>query len=319
MLSRRRELQPRLLVDFSQFFGVETNPRKLSAGASLDGRVLMALLTSQEPLTEERGFPRSHTTKPSVIKVVQWKAGQFQSAEVGGETLVPHFVQPADDGFLLVGARCRWRPDGPEKNALLCSWEGAVRSRHTLGDGIEDARVEGDRVWVSYFDEGVFGNYGWGLPNSLEPIGSSGLVAFDMAGRKTFEYDPMKAGTKPIADAYALNVLSEEEVWVYHYTDFPIVRIAGGQYAVWKCGYGGAHGLAIADDMILLVGAYGDLAHGRIMSLQPNGTTNLAKEVIVRTPQGQPMTEARASGIGPKLYLFHGARAYLLDDWSGSG
>ena len=43
-----------------------------------------------------------------------------------------------------------------------------TRATHTL-----------DRqVWVGYFDEGIYGNYGWGRAESEEPVGAYGIVRF---------------------------------------------------------------------------------------------------------------------------------------------
>ena len=33
------------------------------------------------------------------------------------------------------------------------------------------------RIWVSYADEGVYGNFGWGQPGP-PPVGAAGLVCF---------------------------------------------------------------------------------------------------------------------------------------------
>ena len=47
-------------------------------------------------------------------------------------------------------------------------------SRFCLGDGIQDCVVKKDgTIITSYFDEGVFGNYGWD-----EPLGDCGLIAW---------------------------------------------------------------------------------------------------------------------------------------------
>jgi hypothetical protein len=57
-----------------------------------------------------------------------------------------------------------------------------VERTFTIGDGVQDVRTTpGGDVWVSYFDEGVFGNYRWSPPGP-EPIGAPGLVAFDPLG-----------------------------------------------------------------------------------------------------------------------------------------
>ena len=83
------------------------------------------------------------------------------------------YTSPAGEHFLLLGARCAYRENGPDPNAWIVSRDGAVLSRFCLGDGIQDRVVKKDgTIITSYFDEGVFGNYGWD-----EPLGDCGPVS----------------------------------------------------------------------------------------------------------------------------------------------
>src|SRR3984957_16705190 len=46
-------------------------------------------------------------------------------------------VQPMPGGqFLVAGARCRWRRDGPDRNGILYNTGGQVVCEGVLGDGI---------------------------------------------------------------------------------------------------------------------------------------------------------------------------------------
>ena len=53
-----------------------------------------------------------------------------------------HYLRPVGEHFLLLGARCAYREDGPDKNAWIVSRDGAVLSRFCLGDGIQDCVVK---------------------------------------------------------------------------------------------------------------------------------------------------------------------------------
>jgi hypothetical protein len=104
---------------------------------------------------------------------------------------------------------------------------GEAESTFTLGDGVQDVQVSrAGRIWVSYQDEGVFGNYGWGAPNGPAPLGSAGLVCWDTDGTKVWDF-VAPDGLPAIADCYAMNV-SDEAAWACYYTDFPIARVWGG-------------------------------------------------------------------------------------------
>jgi hypothetical protein len=55
-----------------------------------------------------------------------------------------------------------------------------VAAEKTIGDGVARVRVaRSGHVWVGYFDEGVYGNYGWGGGGGgPAPLGAPGLVRF---------------------------------------------------------------------------------------------------------------------------------------------
>jgi len=116
-------------------------------------------------------------------------------------------------------------------------------------------------MWVSYFDEGVLGNYGWG-GRARTPLGQSGLVCWSLEGERLYEFGA-PGGFSPMLDCYAMSTLGDE-AWVCYYTEFPIVRVdAGFSATAWACGLRGAHALAVApgtSPKVALVGDY-DGAH----------------------------------------------------------
>ena len=122
---------------------------------------------------------------PSIYTVVEIKV-DWTEQRVLETSLFPigllkfqfHFLRPVGEHFLLLGARCAYRENGPDTNAWIVSRDGMVRSRFCLGDGIQNCMVKKDgTIITSYFDEGVFGNYGWD-----EPLGSCGLIAWTSEG-----------------------------------------------------------------------------------------------------------------------------------------
>jgi hypothetical protein len=123
-------------------------------------------------------------------------------------------VQRFKDGWLLADAR--------GGRASIYNDAGRLRGNLDLGDASEDLQTTPQgHIWVSYFDEGVFGN-GIGAEGG-------GLVCFDEAGIPVFKYAEFaeKHSLPLIADCYALNVASSEETWISYYTDFPLVCIKG--------------------------------------------------------------------------------------------
>ena len=129
-----------------------------------------------------------------------------------------------DGRVLLVGARCSFRAEGDyDLNGIVIDPLSGRSTRMLLGDGIRGVQVDDlGRIWVSYFDEGIFGNFGWGDPGSA-PVGLAGLVCFSDSGEKIWEY-PYQTHD-PISDCYALNV-SGSQAAIFFYTDFPVCRIS---------------------------------------------------------------------------------------------
>ncbi|MFE0506617.1 hypothetical protein [Peribacillus butanolivorans] len=140
---------------------------------------------------------------------------QYKKIEFHDVPINIHHVQTFSDGtIMLVGSRCEYNEGKPDKNARFYDCNGRFLYALTFGDGIQSVQVdEQDRIWISYFDEGVFGNYGWD-----EPIGRHGLILFDRQGKILWH-----AGEYDISDCYALNVASLDKVCFYYYHDFKFV------------------------------------------------------------------------------------------------
>jgi hypothetical protein len=128
-----------------------------------------------------------------------------------------------DGEVLVVGTRCWRNRDGrAERNACVFDGAGTLRRDFTLGDGINHVQTTSDgSIWVGYFDEGVFGNFGWN-----DPIGSSGIVVFDTVGRPTWRFEP-RGGISVISDCYALNV-DDREAWTCYYTNSRLCESPAG-------------------------------------------------------------------------------------------
>jgi hypothetical protein len=126
-----------------------------------------------------------------------------------------------DGRVLLAGARCRWRgPDDFDKNGVIFDPETGATTRLLLGDGIAALGVDSqDRIWASYFDEGVFGNFGWNRPGPPGP-GAGGLVCFAADGEKLWAFN-RPDNPDFIDDCEALN-MQRHELWAYHYSPFSL-------------------------------------------------------------------------------------------------
>jgi hypothetical protein len=313
-MSTHRVLAAKLVTDLGPSFGPWLDV--VAFGVGMDGSIYAAA-RQREGILEDTGGGVLRKTPPEGIlfMVLGWKEGKLQKLVQERQPLDVSFVQPYPGGILLAAARCPRRPEGAERNAVALDWKGLELRRLTLGDGIQDIRVAGDgMIWTSYFDEGVFGNYGWGRPGP-EPIGASGLVAFTQQGKVQWSYDSDAAGTDSICDAYAMNVAGDDDVWLYFYTEFPIVRITGGEYRAWKFGVGGARAIAIRDKRVVLSGDYNRLGLARIVDLREDGTAVVQEEVTIEDEGGGPMEGARVCGVGSRLFFLKDRQAFVVEDW----
>jgi hypothetical protein len=286
--------------------GVEVGPQQ---------ELLALALAGPPDYREERGgasFARPITPLPHDFVVLTHHQGWCQRTTIPGEHWNFHFVQPLPgDELLLVCARCHWAPKGKhDRNARVYGPDGRLVREFLLGDGIQRVQTTADgRIWTSYFDEGVFGNFGW-----RDPVGASGLVCWDGHGRRLYEYRP-PPGADAICDCYALNVPSDEEVWFYYYTDFPLVRLRRDSTAtVWPCPVRGADAFAVAGPHVLFRGGYDRHDRYHLFEVPNRGGEMTPRGTFTFTDaQGDGPVGASALGRGPFLYLFQGTLCYRVD------
>ena len=174
--------------------------------------------------------------------------------------------RPLGEDFLLTGA---W-PFGDFQTGCVVGAGGAVRRTIDLGGGIEDVQVADGEIWVSYFDEGVFRR------------GEPGLACFDEKGSRTFSFRDV-AITRPeslvpdIADCYALNVVAPADVWLYYYTEFPLVHLRGRDVdGCWMpTPVRGAKAVAVREPYVVFLGNYESPTASIRYDLRTRSTTEM--------------------------------------------
>lgn len=297
--------------------GVEDELVAASVGPNGEAVALWATAATAEAMrsrTASAGFasfPDPRTERLVAARVMVYHPLPERDVAISGLEIAFPMVQPLpDDRILIVGARCRWHVDGPERNAIVVDADGCLVADGTLGDGIEEVlATPSGQIWVGYFDEGVFGNLGWGGPGP-EPIGSPGIVCFapDLVAAWRYPYD---ADCGSIADAYALNV-DGETAWSSYYTDFPIVRIESDVITTWRGGSAGARALIVDDGRCVLVGGYGD-DRNRVLvgSLTQDGFVP-ERVGLLTLPDGTELGRCRLVARGAELHVFVENRWYKI-------
>src|SRR5262249_30565077 len=151
-------------------------------------------------------FAKLHADHLNNFRIDHLVDGEWRSVSLPPTRENLNQVQPlGEDAWLLVRGRAKGEKD---RNAHVYSLDGTpIRSFHA-GDGIEDVQTnETGHIWVSYFDEGVFGD---------TTLGASGLACLNASGKVRFNFNEVaRADAAPdIGDCYAFNACSDEEVWL---------------------------------------------------------------------------------------------------------
>ncbi|WHT47302.1 hypothetical protein QNH10_13940 [Sporosarcina thermotolerans] len=183
-------------------------PRSIAIGHHND---VFVLLAEEIPPLINGSFPSTVTEKSYSYHVVHLKDGKKNVIQLPEETWNYHFIQPIDDEhFMLVCARSYYHDaQNIEENARVYDLNGRFIRSFCLGDGIEHVYVtRNQEIWTGYFDEGVFGNYGW-----EKPVGRSGLVGWDSMGRKLDSLEEDKE--YHIFECLALNGDSNGGIWFF--------------------------------------------------------------------------------------------------------
>jgi hypothetical protein len=210
--------------------------------------------------------------------------------------IITSHVQPFGEGWLL----CEGRGGG----AVVYDERGRTQKTLDLGDASEDVQTTPNgHIWVSYFDEGVFGN----------GIGQNGVVCFDSEGQPLFKYSEFAQRNQLpfVVDCYAMNVVSEEEVWLSYYSDFPLVVIRNLKLdRVWREFGCLQSGFALLGDSVISQKCYAspsELIRRRLSGVDPQEAIEAINE------EGAPIRgEWAVTGRGPHLYLRNETSLYEL-------
>ena len=217
-------------------------------------------------------------------------------------------VQPLGDGILLGTRRCKYAGDATEGNGCLFDNAGQYVGRILLGDGIADLQTTtSNEIWVSYHDEGIYGNLGW-----RKPIGHAGLLRFDTEGKVCYRFDGA-AGLGPIDDCYCLNVLNEREAWCCYYSQFSIVKICDDRIERhWNSTVKGSSGFSVWRDIVAMQGGY-ESDDWRLVDVSGVDAVAEGEAITFRTPEGLPLAAKFARARGSAIWFVVGEDIYRFD------
>jgi hypothetical protein len=286
------------LIDLREF---PSEWRVVNLSFDWNGSPLVLIEDGKPPMPKHAAvsaeeLARWMNSPPKAHHLIYWSDGQQQRVTFAESTgIVSNCIQRFGAGWLLA--------NNTGGLAEVYDVHGKLRGRRlNLGDAIEDLQTTSDgHIWVSYFDEGIFGS----------GIATSGLVCFDSSGEPVFKYAEFaeRHNLPFVADLYALNVSSDDDVWICYYSDFPLVRLTRFELAAHWPAFGKVKSLAIEGTTIIAVAAYekdriikAELAQGEWR------TTNIEAVDERGAPiQGCIISSARMDRIG----LVTSSAAYL--------
>ncbi|MFZ5987722.1 MAG: hypothetical protein ACOYWZ_11435 [Bacillota bacterium] len=254
-------------------------------------------------------FPQIQTSTLHNYKVliVQWD--NVYTVNIDNKKWNYHLVQPTgNDRLLLACARSRYYGRNKyDLNGKIFDLNGNLIKEFLLGDGIQDMKVTDKNViWTSYFDEGVFGNYGW-----HNPIGSYGLRSWNQEGESIYIHN--NTDSHFICDCYALNVVSDNEVWFYYYTDLLLGKIKGEKVDYFDPKLSGADGFLIYDRYVLFRGGYDKRDEYRLFEFGKGGNLKETRLITFTDENDKIIAADNFDCRGSRLLLRVGSKLYSID------
>lgn len=220
----------------------------LSKGLAFDRQPIALLLEGAPDMREKArgaGFFRNHAKQANRFRAIHYDDGELSVVALPETRENFTFAQRLPNGGWLM---VRPRSTGPEDhNAHRFDRNGRLELTFYAGDAIKDVQVTpSGNVWLSYFDEGIFGE---------QPLGPAGIERLSMDGeinRSTLDVTELD-----MADCYALNAVSDDEVWCCYYRDFPVARIGETTELIHETtGLQGVSAIAVGEEGLLLAGEY---------------------------------------------------------------
>lgn len=244
------------------------------------------LLTAREP-GPGRGAMKSY----DAVVVTVDTDGRDHATELSAvRARFPLIDALPDGGFVVADARSRQS----EQHVQIFDVLGRESWAFRVGDAVEDLLTDrAGRLWVGYFDEGVFGD---------DELSHPGIRCWSAEGDPLWAYEAAEDASQ-IYDCYALNV-AEESVWVCAYDGFSLLEVRPGSAVRRHANeLEGATALAVHRGRVTFFGGYGDerdrlvAAELRHQEVRPYAPGRLVG------PDGGPLGQNRTVSRGPRIYV----------------
>lgn len=277
-------------------------------------------------LTAPNGVRYSPTVldPPVTVHVTTYDPDPVQTVAITDLTVPNPHVQPLPGGrILLVSPRCRWYGDSAghdadhraDRNAVSYHSDGTRAGEGVLGDGIGRlATTAAGRIWAGYYDEGIYGNFGWGGPDGPRPIGAPGLVGFDEDFARVWPSAEDRFGLGD--DCSCLNVAGDT-LWAGY--SGGVVAVRDGVRTTWRSDDGGRGYGLLVDEPAGRIALFSALGRGRDERLRVGDLDDYAGEITWQQPRslllpdGSALPPSYVHGRGATMHVVTGTDWYRLD------
>jgi hypothetical protein len=154
---------------------------------------------------------------------------------------------------------------------------------------------------VGYFDEGIYGNYGWGGGEAPEPLGQPGLVRFDQDFDITWAL-PFSDEIPTRDSITALNVIGEA-AWTSYYSDYPLVRAEPEATRSWNTGIDRIWALLLCGDAVGLVAPVNEQVTLLTGNLEDT-SVSVRQQRSLLTTDGGDVSQLSLFGRADQLHAF---------------
>ena len=168
--SKPLQIRAHCLANFREVVG-DRHVITATAGPALEP-IILSLGGTPDYRREDDGgpsFPKQRSSKQNDFRIHYQVEGDWRCIDLAPTVENYHAVQPlGDDEWLLIRGRSE---SGKDRNAHVYDRGGRLRRSFPAGDGIQEVQTTQDsKIWISFFDEGVFSNV---------ELGQTGLICVE--------------------------------------------------------------------------------------------------------------------------------------------
>ncbi|MBF8984585.1 hypothetical protein IZY60_13645 [Lutibacter sp. B2] len=283
----------------------ETLNKKFIIDISIDSKGKILLLTQEKKIEyTHSNYYRDHLYDHYDVYEIENNT-LIHNFRIENKNVDFDFVRNIDDHNYLLSSSRFHSEDNIEQNAIIITKNGDIKNKLLLGDGIQDIKIEDSNIiWTSYFDEGIFGDYGC--------LGAPGLRSWDLCGESLYEYDA-RDEAYGISDCYAFNIDKNFEKWFYFYTEFYLCRLHENSKRYFTMDVAGAKILVLGNGYVLTDLGYNGRYSYVIQMETPKGYKSVLTFSFFDSVSQKKLKPSNTQFCDNKLVMLSGQNIYKVE------